>query len=243
MPRSARSVLNGGTIVDAARQRGLLSLPATGSDGLATQHIVIQTLPAPAVAGISPASGPTTGDTIVAITGGTHRRYRGGLRHTTATNFAVDSATQITATSPAGTGTVDVTVTGPAGVSGKWSADRFTYDTTWGPLLPLPPGTSRDRSTARRPIGTSMPADPMSRRPCVTGCVATAEAQVLYFLAFPAEHFLLRRERQLHVRKGRMARSISPAMRLRTVFHRSPRSTFGLSTITYNGNPNRRGAA
>ena len=53
------------------RQCGLAQLAGDGSDGLATQHIVIQTLHAPAVAGISPAGGPTTGDTIVTITGTT----------------------------------------------------------------------------------------------------------------------------------------------------------------------------
>ena len=62
-------VLDGGTIVDSVDGNAAsLSLPATGSDGLATQRIVIQTLHAPAVAGISPAGGPTTGDTIVTIT-------------------------------------------------------------------------------------------------------------------------------------------------------------------------------
>jgi hypothetical protein len=39
----------------------------------------------------------------------------------------VTSATQVTATAPAGTGTVDVTVTSSAGTSAASSADRFTY--------------------------------------------------------------------------------------------------------------------
>ena len=44
-----------------------------------------------------------------------------------ATNVQVVSATEITATSPAGTGTVDVTVTTAGGTSTTSSADQFTY--------------------------------------------------------------------------------------------------------------------
>src|SRR5262249_7626496 len=42
-------------------------------------------------------------------------------------SFTVDSATQITATSPTGVGTVDVTVTTAGGTSAISSGDRFTY--------------------------------------------------------------------------------------------------------------------
>ena len=45
-----------------------------------------------------------------------------------ATGHSVNSATSITATSPAGSaGTVDVTVTTPGGTSATSSADHFTY--------------------------------------------------------------------------------------------------------------------
>ena len=46
-----------------------------------------------------------------------------------ATNVTVNSATQITASSPAGTagGTVDVTVVGPGGTSATGSADKYSY--------------------------------------------------------------------------------------------------------------------
>ncbi len=48
---------------------------------------------------------------------------------TNATSFTVNSATQITATAPAGRGTVDITVTTPAGgTSGTSNADQFTYN-------------------------------------------------------------------------------------------------------------------
>jgi RHS repeat-associated protein len=82
----------------------------------------------PTVTGISPTSGPTTGGTTVSITGN-------NLTEATAVDFGAnaatidsDSATQVTATSPAGTaGPVDVTVTTPGGTSTTSSADKFTY--------------------------------------------------------------------------------------------------------------------
>lgn len=47
---------------------------------------------------------------------------------TAATSYAVNSDTQVTATSPAGSaGTVDVTVTTPGGTSATGSGDKFTY--------------------------------------------------------------------------------------------------------------------
>ena len=60
---------------------------------------------APAVTGISPASGPESGGTTVTITGtdltgATDVQFG----NTSAINFTVDSPTQITATAPAGTG-------------------------------------------------------------------------------------------------------------------------------------------
>lgn len=82
----------------------------------------------PTVSGISPTSGPTSGGTTVVITGtgftGATAVSFGG---TAATGFTVDSATQITASAPAGTGTVDVRVTTPSGTSATSAADQFTY--------------------------------------------------------------------------------------------------------------------
>ena len=59
----------------------------------------------PAVTGISPASGPTAGGTSVTITG-TNLDAATGVKFgtTAAANFTVNSATQITATAPAGAG-------------------------------------------------------------------------------------------------------------------------------------------
>jgi serine/threonine protein kinase len=102
----------------------------------------------PAVTGVSPASGTTTGGTAVTITGT-------GLNGATVVRFGgvagtitADSATQITVTSPprtvtaaaitadspahtaatgTGAGTVDITVTTAGGTSHPTAADRFTY--------------------------------------------------------------------------------------------------------------------
>ena len=102
----------------------------------------------PAVTGVSPASGTTTGGTAVTITGtglagATVVRF-GGMAGT----ITADSATQITVTSPpstvttaaitvdsraqtaatgTGAGTVDITVTTAGGTSHPAAADRFTY--------------------------------------------------------------------------------------------------------------------
>ena len=84
----------------------------------------------PSVSGISPASGPADGGTIVTITGigftGTTAVFFGS---TTATSFTVDSDTQITAVDPAEeAGTVDISVTGLLGTSAQSANDQFTFN-------------------------------------------------------------------------------------------------------------------
>ena len=83
---------------------------------------------APTVTGISPASGPAAGGTLVTITGtGFTGATAVDFGTTAATGVTVVSATTITADSPAGTGTVDVTVISPAGTSPVSPADQFKY--------------------------------------------------------------------------------------------------------------------
>ena len=67
---------------------------------------------------VSPASGPAAGGTSVTITG-TNLTGATAVNFgaTPAATFTVNTATQITATSPAGSGTVNITVTTPAGTS------------------------------------------------------------------------------------------------------------------------------
>jgi len=82
----------------------------------------------PTVTSITPTAGPTAGGTTVTITG-TNLTGATTVKFgaTNATSFTVNSATQITAISPAGTGTVDVTVTTAGGTSGTVALDQYTY--------------------------------------------------------------------------------------------------------------------
>jgi len=85
----------------------------------------------PTVTGILPTGGLTAGGTSVIITG-TNLTAASAVKFgsTNATGYTVNSATQITATSPAGSlGTVDVTVTTTGGTSATGSSDQFTYFT------------------------------------------------------------------------------------------------------------------
>jgi hypothetical protein len=84
---------------------------------------------APAVAGVTPISGLTGGGQTVTITGsdfiGTTSVFFGGV---TASSFAINSDSQITAVTPAhAAGTVDVTVASPNGASALTAADQFQY--------------------------------------------------------------------------------------------------------------------
>jgi eukaryotic-like serine/threonine-protein kinase len=83
--------------------------------------------PPPAVTGISPASGYTTGGTVVTITGTGLAGATGVSFGGVAGRITADSGTQVTVTSPQGQGTVNITVTTPSGTSAVTAADRFTY--------------------------------------------------------------------------------------------------------------------
>ncbi|WP_263360144.1 beta strand repeat-containing protein [Acidicapsa ligni] len=82
----------------------------------------------PTLISISPATGPSTGGSSVAITG-TNFTGATAVNFGTvpATSFKVNSATSITAVAPAGTGTVDVTVVTSNGTSATTAADQFVY--------------------------------------------------------------------------------------------------------------------
>ena len=82
----------------------------------------------PAVSAVSPDEGPTAGGTSVTITGTDFTGATAVDFGTTPALFTVDSATEITATSPAGTaGPVNVTVVTPGGNSATSDGDVFTY--------------------------------------------------------------------------------------------------------------------
>jgi hypothetical protein len=82
----------------------------------------------PAVAQLTPTTGPTAGGTSVVITGqgftGATTVAFGGV---VAPAFTINSDIQIIAISPPGSGLVDVTVTTSGGVSPVTVADQFTY--------------------------------------------------------------------------------------------------------------------
>jgi hypothetical protein len=84
---------------------------------------------APAITGIDPNQGSRLGGTRVTITGtGFTGAYRVQFGITPATNFTVESNTQIVVTAPAGApGQVDVRVVSPWGTSPVVPADQFTY--------------------------------------------------------------------------------------------------------------------
>jgi hypothetical protein len=79
------------------------------------------------VTSISPTSGDCGRDDRHRSPGRILRRDGGDVRRDAATGFTVNSATQITATAPAGTGTVDVRVTTAGGTSATGAADQYTY--------------------------------------------------------------------------------------------------------------------
>jgi hypothetical protein len=112
--------------------------PATGTSALVSnvstpmQEISDGLAPAlaPTITAVSPASGPLAGGTSVTITGsGFTGATAVNFGSTPASSFAVNSDSQITATSPAATsvGPVDVTVITPDGTSATSPADRYTY--------------------------------------------------------------------------------------------------------------------
>lgn len=107
------------------------SLIVTTADGDANAALTVSAfIPAPTISGITPTSGFASGGTTVTITGtnltGATAVMFGA---SAATSKTVNTATQITAASPAGVvgQTVDITVTTPGGTSATSSADQFTY--------------------------------------------------------------------------------------------------------------------
>jgi hypothetical protein len=92
----------------------------------------------PTVTKLKPNTGPVAGGTSVSITGANLTGATAvKFGSTAATSFKVNSATSITAVSPAETaGTVDVTVTTPGGTSAISSADHFTFVPTVTGLSP-----------------------------------------------------------------------------------------------------------
>ena len=126
--------VNSGTQITAtspAGSAGTVDITVTTAGGTSATSGADQFtyVAAPTITGISTTSGPTTGSTSVVITG-TNFLAASAVKFgsTNATGYTINSATQITATSPAGSaGTVDITVTTAGGTSATSGADQFTY--------------------------------------------------------------------------------------------------------------------
>lgn len=119
------------TATAPAGAAGTVNLTVTAAGGTSTPSASDQFtyVAAPALTSVAPASGPLAGGTSVTLTGtgftGATAVKFGAVN---ATGFAVNSATQITATAPAGAaGSVDITVTAPGGTSATHANARFTY--------------------------------------------------------------------------------------------------------------------
>ena len=80
---------------------------------------------------------------------------------------------------------MNVTVTGPVGVSATSSADQFTYDTTWGPLLTFSTWNQSGTIDGTTDWNQYCPMDTATGDRSLTGCTATAESQLLYYWHFP----------------------------------------------------------
>ena len=117
----------GSLVVAADGSEFTISYRADGGKAVVLTARGIKSTP-PAVTGVSPAAGPTTGGTLVTITGtnlaGTTVVEFGNAK---VNRFIIDTATQITVMSPAGTGAVDVVVETAGGQSPLSPNDKFTY--------------------------------------------------------------------------------------------------------------------
>ena len=119
------------TAVSPAGSAGAVDVSVTTLGGTSAagtaDHFTYVALPV--ISAVTPSSGPLAGGTSVVITGtGLSGASTVSFGTAAAASFRVDSATQITAVSPAGSaGAVDVSVTTLGGISAAGAADRFTF--------------------------------------------------------------------------------------------------------------------
>lgn len=124
------------TVTSPSGQPGTVDVKAKTAAGTSAtssaDQFTYRAASAPAVTGISPASGPSGGNTTVTISGSGFSTASNGTTVKFGTkagsHVSCSSTTTCTAVSPSGTaGTVDVTATTAAGTSATSSADQFTY--------------------------------------------------------------------------------------------------------------------
>ncbi|MBI0313648.1 IPT/TIG domain-containing protein [Streptomyces javensis] len=103
---------------------GTAKVTVTGPTGTSTQNVFFTytTVAAPVLTALSPASGPTGGGNTVTLTGTNLTGATQVLFGATPATILTNTATQITATAPAGPASVvNVTVTTPGGISNPLS--------------------------------------------------------------------------------------------------------------------------
>jgi alpha-tubulin suppressor-like RCC1 family protein len=146
---SSTFTVNSATSITAtvpAEGSGVVDVTVTTLGGTSSTGTVDQFtyLPPPTVTGVSPSNGPVGGGTTVTIsgtdfTGATAVKF-GSIA---ATSFTVNSATSITALSPAqSAGSVNLAVATPNGTSASTKADRFKFKPTITNLSPNTGSTS-----------------------------------------------------------------------------------------------------
>ncbi|MEY9895075.1 hypothetical protein ABIA31_008764 [Catenulispora sp. MAP5-51] len=122
---SASFVVAGSTTINATAPAGSGAVSVTVTAPSGTSNGVTYTyVAAPVISGINPTNGPAAGGNTVTITGTGFTGATTVSFGSASASFTVNSATQITATAPAGTGAVAVTVTTPGGTS---SGASYTY--------------------------------------------------------------------------------------------------------------------
>jgi IPT/TIG domain len=138
-PATNLTVVNDTTITaDSPAGTGTVNVTVTTPLGTSAASSADQFTYGLAVSGLSPAAGPLGGGTLVTITGsGFTGATAVDFGTTPAASFTVNSATTITAASPAHTaGTVNVTVTTPTGTSPASPANVFAYGVSVTRLSP-----------------------------------------------------------------------------------------------------------
>jgi hypothetical protein len=162
-PSSTIFVINGGSETSAAFSIFEPALPDDESQHTAKpfeedELLVNATITlTPAIAGLAPASGQTTGGETVKIVGSDLDGATAVTFGSTPAIFAVDSPGQITATAPAApVGAVDVRVTGPGGTSAINAGDKYTFVAAPSPQGIVGPSLVSPLTTTGKPTLTEL---------------------------------------------------------------------------------------
>jgi hypothetical protein len=144
------------TATTPAHAAGTVDVVVTTTGGTSTtsasDHYTYVAPSAPTVSAVTPTTGPTAGGQSVTITGtGFANGATVSIGGQAATGVSVDSATQITATTPAhAAGTVDVVVTTTGGTSTTSASDHYTYVAPSAPTVSAVSPTSGPTAGGQR---------------------------------------------------------------------------------------------